>query len=651
MYLYILKKSIAWHTTYVDLLILAPPDSSGSLIRLLRSIEAADYFGSRRPHLRIELPADIDLPTWSFVQNLVWPPIDWSGTPHVSQLTLRHSIPRRTPTPEEASVQLLESFYPARPRDSHVLLLSPQIELSPLYYHYLMYNILEYKYSSQTLFSQESSNLMGLSLELPSHHLNDTEIFTPPPLERPKIPGVPEQSSPATHFLWQSPDSNAALYFGDKWIEFHSFLSARISTLSSETPRRKKLISEKHPSWMEYLLELMRARGYSLLYPNFTSTSETIATLHSELYQPPEEYSQPRTSSNVDQPLPTIDPNDPFITDASVLSTKPASHKEASLLSTDLLSILPQTGDLFDLSYIPLISHESMVLNPTSSAILSNSFAGDFRREIGGCAGFGDIWIYHMSANDLFCNLKDRYSDGSEEDENVYESDDPKTVVKEAPKTPVSTERTDDSDISQTEFAAHMNRQGGKPKKAAPIKAPANIPANIPAKAPIEGGEDTKKEFSDHLARQGTKKPDPAKEKALAIQGTKAAIGGTSKESHDTVVMQTDHGHGKKADDAPTMPADHVAGKKGEHAVVKIGDKASGDAAVRAPAEEKAKTPEKKAEAKYLNEATVKVSGEEKPDPNQPESLEYTKATTVVNTAGAAEANKDTEIPERKPGW
>lgn len=615
----LLNHIIAWHTTYVDLLIHAPRRSSGSLIRLLKSIEAADYFGSRRPHIRLELPADIDLPTWNFVQNLVWPPIDWSGAPHVSQVTLRHNIPRRVPTAEEAAVHLVESFYPARPKDSHVLFLSPQVELSPLYYHYLMYNILEYKYSSQDQIFEESNNLMGLSLELPSHHLNDTEVFTPPLLERPYVQGVPKQPGGATHFLWQSPNSNAALYFGDKWIEFHSFLAARISALNSKTPRQKKVISEKHPSWMEYLQELMRARGYSLLYPNFSSTSESIATLHNELYQPPEEFSQPHIPSNPDQPLPTIDPNEPFTAGASAQPAKPSTHTEAPLLSTNLVSILPQSSDLSDLSYIPLLSHEGNVLSHASSDDLSSSFAAEFRRETGGCTGSGDIWIHQMSANDLFCNLNlDQYSDISEEEKNEYESDDLKQVVQEAPKIPISTEQQDDSDFSQSEFAAHMNRQGVKPKEDTPAKAL----TQVPTKLPLEGGEDTKKEFSDHLARQGPKKPDPVKPKSPIKDAAEPAAGGATKESHDTVVMQTDHVSGKKTDDTPVMPADHVAGKKGEHAVVKIPDKA-------------AESPS--------DDATVKYA-------KKPDNIGNFKAT-VLNADGGVDREKDAETPERKPGW
>ena len=481
-----------------------------------------------------------------------------------------------------------------------------------------MYNLLEYKYSSEGQFFQESNNLMGLSLELPSHYLNDTEVFTPPPLEWSHGQGVPKQPGLATHFLWQSPNSNAALYFGDKWIEFHSFLSARLSAMKSKTPRRKKLISEKHPSWMEYLLELMRARGYSLLYPNFASTTESIAIVHNELYQPPEEYSRPQTS-NPDQPLPTIDLNDPFITGDFVRSSKLPSHKESPLLSTNLLSILPQTGDLSDLTYVPIISHEGNILSHASSDVLLSSFAADFRRDIGECTGVGDIWIYQMSANDLFCNLNlDEYTDISDEKESDYESE---TVTREVHKTP-AIEQKPESDFSQAEFAAHMNRQGGKPK----VKedTPAEAPPNAPSKTPAVGAGETKVEFSGHLARQGAKDLNPPTEKSPSKGGAKLVVDAPQKESHDTVVMQTDHVAGKKPDDHPPMQADHVAGKKGDYAVVKIGDKAS------------------------ANDVTVKVPAEENRE--KLDSNEDTKPT-ILGPDDGANTKKEAEVPERKPGW
>ena len=162
-------KLLAWSTTYVDILIQAPTGSSGSLVRLLKSIENADYFGFRRPHITVELPSEVDPPTWDYLQNLVWPPLDWSGAPHASQVTLRHRISRRTMTEYEASARLVESFYPARTKSSHVLLLSPQVELSPLYYHFVIYSLLEYKYSAHAQVAKDAPQLVGFSLALPSN--------------------------------------------------------------------------------------------------------------------------------------------------------------------------------------------------------------------------------------------------------------------------------------------------------------------------------------------------------------------------------------------------------------------------------------------------------------------------------------------------
>ena len=287
------------------MLIQAPSGSSGSLVRLLKSIESADYFGTRRPHLTIELPAEIDTATWRYLENFVWPPVDSSGASHASQVSLRHRIPRRTLTEYEASARFVESFYPVRTEDSHVLLLSPQIELSPLYYHYLMYHLLEYKYSTHGKVIKTYPLLMGISLELPTHFLNDSEPLVPPLRERPPSNRNRRTLGEPTPFLWQAPNGNAALYFGDKWMEFHSFLTAR---LSKPPTSRTKLISKKHPSWLELLLELMTARRNSLLYPTFSADDEAIATVHHELYQVPEEFPKESFTS---APVRELNPDEP----------------------------------------------------------------------------------------------------------------------------------------------------------------------------------------------------------------------------------------------------------------------------------------------------------------------------------------------------
>ena len=461
---------IAWNNAYVDILIHAPSDSSGSLIRLLRSIEQADYFGSRPPHLTIELPPEIDPPTQQFLDHLVWPPIDPSGARHTSQVTLRRRIPRQSLSVEEAASHFVESFYPARSADSHVLVLSPQVELSPLYYHYLKYNLLEYKYSSYSR-SDPSSGLMGLSLELPTAYLNNRAPFEPPSDEDALTGDDTSKSTDTTPFLWQAPNSNAALYFGDKWIELHSFLSNRIAAQKSASPpsQRSKQISQKYPSWMEYVLELMRARAYTLLYPNLPA-SDSIVTVHNELYQLPQEFAahaHAGTPPPTDGAMPTSDPQEPFTVDPATI-TPPSIPPEHPLLSTPLLSILPSDGDLPDLDTLPVLSYSGQLLRPADASKLSTSFATEFRREIGGCHDAkkqnNKPVLKKWSADDLFC-LNDAVVEKKEERANGRKRPDKNKNaggdVRKEYGAPVVT-NVDASEEAAVEFAAHLARQAGQ---------------------------------------------------------------------------------------------------------------------------------------------------------------------------------------------
>lgn len=470
----------------------APPRSSGSLIRLIKSIEAADYFGSRRPHLTIELPAEIDPPTLDFLENLVWPPIDGSGGPHASQVTLRHRLPRYGFTAEEASIHFIESFYPARPKDSHVLLISPQVELSPIYYHYVMYNLLQYKYATYIQLTHASKNLMGFSLELPSTYLNNSAELKPPALESPKK-GLGLEPEGGTSFLWQAPNSNAALYFGDKWVELHSFLSARISIQNPslfggyKPPSRLKVVSEYYPSWMEYVQELMRTRGYSLLYPFFPARSDAVVIVHDELYQLPEEYLPTRRQSSIN-PTPTPDLHDPFITDPSAHTPSLATHQESSLLTSKLLSILPHFGDFYDLLSLPILSYDGNLMLPSISESNAIQFADDFRREIGRCSAKDTITYSHMSALDLFCN-PDQH-EGS---------------------------------LIDSEEESTTNKEGRIPTRevvGSPFQFPSQL-ARGTAQTSANGGEDVQNEFASHLSRQSLKRPaDTDKQNQLGKDDT-----------------------------------------------------------------------------------------------------------------------------------
>ena len=462
---------------YVDILIHAPLDSSGSLIRLLRSIEQADYFGSRRPHLTIELPPETDPPTQQFLEHLVWPPIDPSGAPRTSQVTLRHRIPRQSLSTEEAASHFIESFYPARPADSHVLVLSPQVELSPLYYHYIKYNLLEYRYSSYGQ-GGSTNDLMGLSLELPSTHLNDSAPFDPPPSDIPIVTVTASKSTQTTPFLWQAPNSNAALYFGDKWIELHSFLSNRIAAQKSDSPpnQRPKQISKKYPSWMEYILELMRARAYTLLYPNIPS-SDSIVTVHNELYQLPEEYMvQVQRPPPANGAQPSSDQQEPFTADPAT-HTSPSTHRERPLLSSSLMSILPSAGELPKLDSLPLLSHTGQLITPADAYTLSTSFATDFKREVGGCNEKRSLkpLLKIWRADDLFCfgneevvgDLEKKGEQKVDPEVEILKQGEGRgrntgTEIKRVYGAPVVTKVDQAEEAVAAEFAAHLVRQRGK---------------------------------------------------------------------------------------------------------------------------------------------------------------------------------------------
>ena len=495
-------------------------------MRLLKSIESADYLGTRRPHLTIELPSEIDTATWRYLENFVWPPVDSSGASHASQVSLRHRIPRRTLTEYEASARLIESFYPVRTKDSHVLLLSPQIELSPLYYHYLIYHLLEYKYSAHSKETKSSPHLMGISLDLPTHFLNDSEPLVPPLIEQPlsdRKGGTPGEPTP---FLWQAPNSNAALYFGDKWMEFHSFLTAR---LSKPPTARTKLISKKHPSWLEFLLELMSARRYSLLYPSFSSGDEAIATVHDELYQVPEEFPrEPSTPASV----PELNPDQPL---SLVYEKKdrPPPNTEHSLSSSTLLLLLQNSGDLPEIPNLPLLAFDGSTLTQKQANDYAWTFTEVYRRDIGGCTAEAEVTKREPnSALDLFCHLDQVY------DPMNVQAHDPRNIphpwsAQQRPQVDEDVIPAEQKESSKKEASEHLARQAGKDPASRPRNkddSSKEMQNEFQAqterhKKQAERGEEKVVEIKDNkeeteLNEQGPKKPEEGtKSKAAPEKG------------------------------------------------------------------------------------------------------------------------------------
>lgn len=381
----------AYNRVSINILIHAQPSGSGSILRLLHSLARADYFESTPPHISIELAYDVDDDLTDLLQSFKWPP--HSSHAEDSRLTLQKRIPNKGLSTDESAVRFLEGFWPTEVRNSHVLVLSPQVELSPLYYHYLKYTILNYKYSSATRMpnSKEAKmrdKLLGISLSLPSTYLNDTTAFDPPHY----LAGKTDDST-GPSFLWCAPNSEAALYFGDKWTELHDFVSRSLSVTPEHKPAKR--IATTYPSWLEYILTFSLTRGSSMVYPQLASAS-ALATVHNELYTPPEEFSVAHSATDAE-----IGEDDFTADSAKHLSLK---HEEAPVAHGSLLEML-DGGAVMALKDMPVLSWDGKSLTRAELLADAEAFSDSFRTDFGACATpvHTDVKLADVPVKYLFC--------------------------------------------------------------------------------------------------------------------------------------------------------------------------------------------------------------------------------------------------------
>jgi hypothetical protein len=390
-----------WHSPMVDILIQVPSESS-SVLRLLKSIKDADYAGMKPPRLVLELPAKLDESVKRQVESFQWPPHKNHASDN-SGLVIRRRIMSHRATQEDAAIRFLELFYPTSTTNSHVMLLSSQAQLSPLYYHFIMYTLLEYKFSK--FGKQDGSDLFGVSLELPSVLLDGKTKLTPPTLDDMYTTRFKQlfPNTPTAPFLWQAPNSHATLLFGDKWAELHSFLSNRVvkHQESRKSVSRKKLVSETLPAWTEYMLEFMRARAYTILYP--AKTTESLVTIHNELYHAPEEYSA--KSHDEKDPMPESVADEPFL--RGEVPSRPPSNPESRTVpgSKPLHLALPFDGDLPEVPHLPHLLYNGTLIFKANVSQTALEYANTFREEVGGCTlpkGKHRVLV-PGEARDLFC--------------------------------------------------------------------------------------------------------------------------------------------------------------------------------------------------------------------------------------------------------
>ncbi|KAI0520922.1 hypothetical protein F5B22DRAFT_56563 [Xylaria bambusicola] len=405
-----------WNTIKIDILIQATPKSSGSLIRLLRSLSTADYTSSAIPHITIELPYQIDTNTKRFLDSFVWPPSHVSNPTNERYISLRRRLSRQKSTEEEASTRFFESFWPAQPQKSHVLVLSPHAEVTPQYFNCkskvtklihdrsnriladLKYTLLEYRYSDMSRFHNWGQHLFGISLEQPSTTLDGEKLFNPPLFQHPEEISAEGTPNP---FLWQTPTSSAVLFLGDKWMELHDFVSRTMQVKENSdvvpTLLSEKLVSKQHPSWLEHALRLARVRGYWFLYPG-KEVAEHVAAVHGELYDIPEEYTGFKTSVSDDA------------SDEAVgnIRQKVRWAPEVQLSSLSVLDALPNDGNLWPLTALPIADWQGTEVSPQDFRTRSYEYEVLFKGSVGRCdaeTGKGQKAYETASTQDLFCNL------------------------------------------------------------------------------------------------------------------------------------------------------------------------------------------------------------------------------------------------------
>lgn len=231
--------------------------------------------------------------------------------------------------------------------------------------------------------------LMGISFQSPSTLLDET---TPLPV-----------SSDDTPYLWQVPTSDAVLFFGEKWVELHGYVSQvlekQLASTASPALLAHKEFSKQHPSWLEYALQLSRIRGYFTLYPT-QGTAGAILGVHTDLYDPPEEYY-----------------GDEEVEDGEAGEGDRSTEVFDAGSQVDVLNTLPQGGALPPLGELPLLALDGKRTDLAETVKVASKYAQEFRRQVGQCKDLEgeEKPEKDEKARDLFCSSTDMKEQEKEE--------------------------------------------------------------------------------------------------------------------------------------------------------------------------------------------------------------------------------------------
>ncbi|KAI6777957.1 uncharacterized protein J7T54_002950 [Emericellopsis cladophorae] len=373
----------AWDKITIHILVQAPTSGAGNIMRLLTSLSQVDMAAMPVPHLTVDLPHKAEPQTEKFLADFRWPPRTGANAHLPNMLSLHRRIPRTKLSAEESSVRFLESYWPKSKSHSYVLVLSPHTEVTPQFLHYLKFSILHYRHSNSVALTNSDAQMMGLSLATPTKLLDGSSPLTAP---------APVEDG-GSSFLWQAPLSDAMVIPGDKWMELHGFIShiLELQALSTESPPllAHKQISKKYPSWLEYVLQLSRIRGYYCMYPG-QETSRVVVGVHNDLPDVPEEYSEDDEARR--------DAMGEGVGDEATAVFEPHWH-------VDILHTLPHGGNLPNLRSLSMLSWDGKGSSATAFDDDAAAYRARFMTEVGQCKDEQLERQPHAFADDLFCYM------------------------------------------------------------------------------------------------------------------------------------------------------------------------------------------------------------------------------------------------------
>jgi hypothetical protein len=234
---------------------------------------------------------------------------------------------------------------------------------------------------------------MGLSFSAPTTLLDGSYPLEVPPTD-PEAEGSADKPSPP--FLWQGPSSDAMLIAGTKWVELHSYASKLLERQGS-WPATPELLSKKvsrlYPSWLEYLLQLSRLRGYFTVYPG-RETASLIVGVHTDLQDKPEEYADDYSAGS-----------EPSATNGAV--SEDGLHGVFDpKAQVDVMLTLPSSGRLPSGQDLAILAWDGRHISVEKLVAETLDYSKQFRTTIGLCPPSADSApaLQDSYAKDLFCD-------------------------------------------------------------------------------------------------------------------------------------------------------------------------------------------------------------------------------------------------------